>query len=401
MPKYKYAGVDESGKKRRGTVDAVLVDDARIQLAERGLRSLEVKETQPFWTFEVKKSKVKRIELIHFSRQLAAFVRAGVPILDAIETLRSESHNKMMRKVLDDVDEALRKGETFSGAIARHPEVFPSFYTAILRSAELTGQLDTVLDQLSVYLERDDATRRKIKSALTYPIVVICIAIVAVIVLVVFALPHFKTFFDSFDAKLPLVTRILLAITDFLTEYGLILIAAVALIVALNVLFFRTVRGRHIRDRMALRMPVLGGIIQYTMVERFCRIVGAMVRAGVPAPEGMAVAAGSLSNVVYQEAIEDVRDAMMQGEGMAAPISRTGMFPGVAVQMIRVGEETGTLDAQLDTCAKYFGDEAEFRTERLTNMLEPMVIVFVGVIVGFVAIALVSAMYGIYDQVQV
>src|SRR5262245_15752303 len=211
MPKYRYAGIDEGGRRRRGTIDAVIVDDARLQLAERGLTRLTVEESTEAWKFQLRKPKVKRQEVIHFSRQLAAFVRAGVPILDAIDTLQQESGNAKLNSVLTDVDEALRKGETFSEAIARHPDVFPSFYIAVLRSAELTGQLDSVLDQLATYLERDEKTRRKVRSALTYPLVVFALAIVAVIVLVTFALPKFQKFFDEFHAKLPLVTRMLIS----------------------------------------------------------------------------------------------------------------------------------------------------------------------------------------------
>ena len=401
MPTYKYAGIDDDGRRRRGTIDAVISDDARLQLAERGLKSLTVAESSSFWSFQITKPKVKRQELIHFSRQLAAFVRAGVPILDSIDTLNVETRNKKLQQVLTDVDEGLRKGETFSASIARHSDVFPSFYVAILRSAELTGQLDTVLDQLATYLERDESTRRKIRSALTYPILVFCIAIVAVIILVSFALPKFKDFFDEFDAKLPLVTRMLLSITDFLTEYGLVLLVGFGIFGVLLTMYTRTPRGRWRRDRLLMRLPVIGGVIQYSMVERFCRIVAAMVRAGVPVPDGMAVAAGAMGNVVYQAGIDDVREAMMQGEGMSDPIRRTELFPGAACQMIRVGEETGTLDEQLDAAASYFGQEAEYRMDRLTTLLEPTVIVVVGLVVGFVAIALVSAMYGIYSQVEV
>jgi type IV pilus assembly protein PilC len=401
MPKYKFAGVDEGGKRRRGTIDAVIVDDARLQLAERGLTGLTVEESASFWQFQLTKPKVKRHELIHFSRQLAAFVRAGVPILDAIETLRVESPNKKLAQVLDDVDEGLRKGETFSGAIARHGDVFPSFYVAILRSAELTGQLDVVLDQLAIYLERDEATKRKIRAALTYPAVVLGVALVAVVILVVVALPKFEDFFAEFDAELPLTTRMLLNTADWLANYGVFLAVGLAAFVCLLLLYFRSTGGRLRRDRMVLRLPVIGGVVQYTIVERFCRIVSAMVRGGVPAPESMAVAADTLNNVVYRQGVEDIRDAMMRGEGMSAPLTRSGLFPGIACQMIRVGEETGTLDEQLNTAAEYFGGEAEYRMGRLTDLLEPAVILVVGFVVGFVAIALVQAMYGIYDQVQV
>src|SRR5262249_47046616 len=250
MPKFKYAGVDEGGRRRRGTIDAVIVDDARLQLAERGYSRLTVEESTDFWKFSgVRKTKVKRQEVIHFSRQLAAFVRAGVPILDAIETLHQESGNAKLNAVLTDVDEGLRKGETFSAAIARHPDVFPNYYIAVLRSAELTGQLDSVLEQLATYIERDEKAKRKIRSALTYPAVVLSLALVAVIVLVSFVLPRFEKFFDEFHARLPLVTRMLISITDFLTNYGVFLLAALIGAGAIGLAYSRTAAGRLRRDK--------------------------------------------------------------------------------------------------------------------------------------------------------
>jgi type IV pilus assembly protein PilC len=401
MAKYTYSALSESGEQQKGVIEADHLTDARLALADRGLYGVEVAVKPSVWKTEITKKRVPRSELMNFSRQLSAFVRAGIPIIDAIETLRVEASNDQFRAVLADVSESLRAGEPFADAVATHPEAFPSFYVTILRSAEMTGHIDEVLQQLADYIERDENARRKIKQALTYPLVVIMFALVAVVVLVAYALPRFQTFFQSLDAKLPLVTRILINITNFLTSYGWLLALVVIAFLALGFLYFRTERGRHTRDRFLIRAPVIGELVRYTIVERFCRILGSMIGAGVQVPDAMAVAAGGTNNLVYQEALVEAREKMMRGEGMSAPIAETGLFPGGVCQMIRVGEETGTLDDQLDVAAKFYGKEVEYKLDRLTSLFEPVLLLVVGVVVGFVAIALVSAMYGIFSQVKV
>lgn len=401
MAKFRYVGLDEKGGKVKGVVEADHANEARIALAERGFRSLRLKERPSFLQTEITRKRISRVEIMHFSRQLAAFVRAGVPMLDAIDTLRGEMRSDRFREVLADIAESLRSGETFSGAVAAHGDVFPGFYVAILRSAEMTGQIDAVLDQLAAYIERDESAKRKIRSALTYPLVIVAVAIVAIVVLVTFALPRFRTFFRSLDADLPFVTRMLMSITNFIGDYWWAMIGGSLAIVLALFLYQRTPDGRRARDRFFLRMPLMGDLVRFTIVERFCRILGSMVRSGVPVPDAMAVATNGTNNVVFRRALTGAREAMMRGEGMAEPLAATGLFPGAATQMMRVGENTGTLDDQLVTAADFYGKEAEYKIDKLTSIFEPAIIVTVGVVVGFVAIALVSAMYGIFRQVKV
>jgi len=401
MAKFKYAGVTAEGTAVSGVVEADHVNDARVALAEKGLYGLRVKERPSIWKMELAPKKVKRGEIMNFSRQLAAFVRAGIPILDAIDTLRAEAGNERFREVLAEICESLRTGDTLSHAIGAHPDVFPGFYVTILRSAELTGHVDEVLDQLATYIERDEAARKKIKSAMTYPLVIMAVAVVAVVVIVTVALPRFREFFNSLDAKLPLVTRILMAITNFIGDYWWAMGGAAVAIGLFLFLYLRTDRGRHSRDRFLLRVPVLRDLVRFSIVERFCRILSSMVRSGVQVPDAMAIASGATNNLIYQEALSGARDAMLRGEGMSDPISATGLFPGGVCQMIKVGEDTGTLDDQLATAAGFYGKEVEYKLDKLTSLFEPLMILFVGLVVGFVAIALVSAMYGIFNQVKV
>lgn len=350
--------------------------------------------------FELTATKIKRQELMHFSRQLAVFIRAGIPIIDALETIASEVTNKFFKEVLDDAAGNLRAGTTFAGAIEPHEDAFPSYYLGILRSAELTGRLDQALNNLADYIERDVEARRKVVNALTYPAIVAAMAVAVVIILVAFVLPRFKVFFEQLDAKLPLPTRMLLAFTDFTQRYWYLFALWAVLLLGLAVWMTRSDRGKAIRDQLILKTPVLGDLVRTAILERFCRILSSMTSAGVPLPEGLRVTAQASSNSVYREGILSAREAMMRGEGLAGPLGDTGLFPSAAKQMLRVGEDTGSLDEQLGTAAEYFDRDLEYKIKRFTSLFEPAVILIVGLVVGFVAVALVSAMYGIFNQVH-
>jgi type IV pilus assembly protein PilC len=324
------------------------------------------------------------------------FIKAGIPIIDALEAIREEMGNKFFGTVVDDILEALRGGSTFADAAAVHEEAFPAYYLGILRSAELTGRLDTVLVQLSEYIERDLEARRKVTSALTYPAVIAGLSVVVVIVLVSFVLPRFKTFFDSLNTQLPLPTRMLLAMSGFLTTWWIAIVGGLLGIIIGLVVALRSQRGRAIRDTVLLKLPVFGDLMQHVVLERFCRILSSMMQAGVPLPNALAVTTEATSNYVYKAGLATAREAMMRGEGLAGPLIETGLFPPSAKQMFRVGENTGTLDEQLETAATYFERELDYKIKRFTNLFEPAVIIGMGLVVGFVAVALVSAMYGIF-----
>ena len=400
MSVYDYRASTAEGKKVRGKVEADSLVRAQTQLREMHLATVQLKEHRNILHKEITKKKVKRIEVMHFSRQLAAFIRAGVPIVHAITVVAEESSERM-QEVLSEVVADLRGGDTFSVAMANHPQVFPRYYLDILQSAELTGGLDAVLDQLAGYLERDLEARRKLTSALVYPTLVLLMACVTVLVLMSYVLPRFKDFFENFDAELPLPTRLLIAFGDFLSNWWWALLLG-AVVLGLGILLaLRTDKGKYRKDAMLLRIPAVGTVVRCAVLERFCRILAAMVNAGVPLPDAMAVATESAGNRVYRNALSGARERMIKGDGLADPLDDTGLFPGVAAQVLRVGEETGTLDEQLVTAAQFYEIELDFKLKRLTSLFEPAIIIFVGVVVGFVALALVSAMYGIFNQVDV
>ncbi|MEO8693314.1 MAG: type II secretion system F family protein [Acidimicrobiales bacterium] len=345
-------------------------------------------------------SPVKAEDLMNFSRQAASFLQAGIPVLDALAIVAEETSSKKLAEVLQDIRQRVRAGSSFGDAVAAHPTVFPGHYIAMVRASELTGNLDIVFEQLSSYLERDLEAKRQVKSALTYPAIVMVLAVVAVIIMATFILPKFKGLYKTLGGKLPLPTRMLLGITDFFTGYWMFIAGGLvaAFVVGLVVLGGDMGKGR--RDKLILKLPVIGSLMDYVIVERFCRVMAALVTAGVPLPDALAVSSEATNNRVYQGKLAGAREAMIRGEGLARPITAAGLFPAAARQMIRVGESTGTLDQQLHNAAKFYERELSYRLKRATDMLEPAVVVGVGLTVGFVAVAQVSAMYSIFKQVK-
>jgi type IV pilus assembly protein PilC len=400
MLTFKYTALDADGDKVDGTVDSVSASRARNDLLNRSLESIELKEKKGFRGIEITKKKVKRGDLMNFSRQLAAFLRAGIPILDALSALTENVGSPLLKTVLIDIADAIRSGAPLSDAMAAHSASFPTYYIGILRSAELTGNLDAVLDQLADYIERDLEARRSVKSALTYPAVICVMAVITIVILTAFVLPKFQKFFKSFNATLPLPTRILLGGAAFFQAWWLV-IAGFFVVTAVGLfLVLRTDRGKLRRDRVVLKLPVLGEIVRFATIERFFRILGAMLQAGVPIPQAMVAANEGSNNRVYAQGLVAAREAILRGEGLAGPLAETGLFPAAAAQMLRVGEDTGTLDRQLLLAANFYQSELSHRVKRLTSLFEPAVILVMGGIVGFVAVALVSAMYGIFNQVK-
>ena len=401
MPTFRYTAVDLTGAKKSAKQDAPSAGALQLELLEQGFLDIKIKEFSSWTKIEITKKKVPRKEVMHFSRQMGVFIQAGIPIMESLDVILGETTDKQMKKVLTEIIMSLKAGDTFATACARHPEAFPNYYIGILRSAELTGTLDTSLAQLSEYMERDAEARGTLTSALIYPAVVAGMSVVTVFILVLFVMPRFVVFFKSFNAKLPLPTRMLLSVSAVFSHWWLVAVAVIFGFFALIFFMRRNSAGRYLLDQTFLRIPVIGGLIQTSVLERICRVLSTLVKSGVSLPEAMTVTSQSASNTVYSRALNVVREQVMQGQGLAGPLSLSGLFPGAALQMFRVGEESGTLDQQLNIAAKFYGRELEVKVKRFTGLFEPILIVAMGLMVGFVAIALISAMYGIYKQVKV
>ena len=396
---YKYSGVDESGKKKSGSVKAATFGEAQFGLQNLGLTQLDIKVHQPWYNLEFGKS-VPLDELLQMTRQLSSFSTAGISAARGLEILANTSEHKKMRQVLSELVLDIEGGDTLSQSVSHHPHVFPSYYPTILNAAERSGDLVEALQTLNSYLERDLRSRRAVRSAMIYPIVLISLTLIAVTVLSVVVLPRFKVFFDSLAVKLPATTQALLNVTHFVSTYWWALGGGTALLTILFVGASRNPVTRIYIDRMVIKLPLIGGLARLVSLERFCRVLSTLVKTQVPLPDALELAGKATGNLVFQRAVAAARVRVLNGEGLAEPLSEYKIFPVAAIQILRIGEESGQLQTQLQQAAGFYSDELDHRMKNFTQLLEPATLLFIGGGVGFVAVALVSAMYGIYNGVK-
>jgi type IV pilus assembly protein PilC len=342
----------------------------------------------------------KRIELVVFSRMMATFIRAGIPILDGLDVVRQQGVSAPFRRTLDDVAVQLRNGETLSAALTRHPRVYPRLYVDMIVAAEATGELDAILDQLARYLERADATARRIRQAMLYPAIVLCMAGVVVAILTIVVLPSFVALFNDFEAELPLPTQIMMAIGTFGGSYGIQTLAVILGLIGVFMLVRDTRIVRRYRQRVVLRVPVVGGLARLGIETRFARTLGILLRAGVPIARAFDIATAGTVNETYIKRLAPVRERLLSGEGIATPLAASRLFGPLLIQMVKVGEETGTLDRYLDQAADFMDDELDYRTKQMVTVIEPMLILGVALVVGFVALSVVTPMYGILREIR-
>jgi len=399
--KFKYVAETLDGKVVKGQVQSVSANTARNELAVQGLRVVELAERKGL-NVEVTKEKVDDVTLMHFSRQMATFLRAGVPMTESIDNLRRDSDDKKLREVLTDVLERIQGGKSLADALALHDEVFPPYYMAMLRSAELTGRMDEAFDRLQIYLKRDVELTRAVRKATIYPAILLGLSFVVTLIIVLFAIPKFADFFKDFDAELPLPTRMLMGLADFVqSPAGLITgIVFTGLAIGL-VIFIRTPGGRYRFHGFLLKAPVVRNVVTYSSTERFCRVLGALLDAGTPLADALPTAIDCSNNLVYKDRLGTAMEGVLAGQGFADPLASTELFPSTVIQMVRVGERTGELSTQLENSATFYEEELDYAVEKMTGLFEPITILFIGLVVGFVAVAMVSAMYGLYSQVEI
>ena len=396
---YTYKGIGIDGTTTTGSLSAKSRTEARFVLERNGVSNISVANSKRWYDMEFGRP-VSLEVLLQVTRQLASFSEAGIPVAKGISILSETTENKRMAEILEEILMDVEGGAQLSDAVKQYPNVFPRYYSAILNSAERSGNLTEALSTLNSYLERDLRSKRAVRSAMVYPAVLIALTLLAVVVWSVFVLPRFQVFFDSLSVKLPLTTRMLLAITHFVQNWWWAFVV-VGILAGIGLFFMRRApKGRLKLDQIMLKLPVAGSLIELVALERFCRVLSTLVRTQVSLPDALELAGSSTGNRVFEDAISQARMRVIQGEGLAAPLERANIFPAAAVQIFRIGEESGQLGSQLSQAASFYSDELDHRLKNFTALLEPATLIVIGGGVGFVAIALVSAMYGIYSGVR-
>ncbi len=399
---FQYVAYTSDRRLVKGKLTASNEEAAAGMLDHIGCQVVSLKTITPFFDREKLLERYSRInprEIIMFSRQLAILLESGSDIVTSLDLLKSQSTNHILKSVIGKITLDVRSGTLLSIALSKHPRVFPEIYHRTIAAGEQGGNLEVVLRQMADFLEKGVLTEKKIKNALTYPLILGVVAIVVVAILVTFVMPTFVTLYAAFDVELPLPTRMLIGITDWLFQYGLILLLSIIAIVVIGYIYSRTETGRYQRDKLMLRLPIVGRIFLLGELSRCCRTMALLLKVGLPLPEIMDMAIRATNNKVMGDALTEVQQELIKGQGLSKPMAKRPLFLPLMVQMAGAGEETGNLDNTLTTVAQSYEVEADDRTSVAVGLIQPAMIVAIAIVVGFIAVSLVTAMYAIYGSV--
>lgn len=391
MALYEYTAKDPTGKTIKGNIEAENRKAVLDKMHTDGLviislleKKAEKKSVLP--SFGQKKVSVD--DVVVFSRQLATMVDAGIPIVGTLDILSQQTTSKAFKDILIKVKDDIDSGLSLSAAFAKHPKVFANLYVSMVRAGESSGMLAEILDRLAQYYEKMAALQRKIKSALAYPAIVTCMAIGITILMLVKVVPVFKTVFSGFGAALPTPTLILIMISDIVRKYFIFDVAVLFVLVIILKKYISTEKGRFQFDKTLLRLPIIGVLFTKVAVSKFTRTLSTLVKSGVPILASLEVVSKTCGNKVFEKAVDSVRFAIREGENIATPLEKSGVFPPMVVRMIGVGEKTGQLEKMLSKVADFYDEQVEATVSALTTLIEPLVIAFLGIVIGGIVICM-------------
>ncbi|MDA8130607.1 MAG: type II secretion system inner membrane protein GspF [Elusimicrobia bacterium] len=397
---FAYKAKDSVGKQTEGTVEAA---DEKAALGRLRGQRLSVTEIKPAKGKAGKQGKlggkIDNKDVVIFSRQLSTLVSSGVPIVQGLTILSEQAEAPNFKLVLNNLRTDIEAGLSIADAMKKHPNAFTELYVAMIRAGEVGGILDTILERLSAYLESNEALKGKVKSALMYPIVVFSAAGIITIFLIVFVIPIFKDIFAGFGAKLPFITQQLINISDFLRHYILFMIPPVGGGVWGFKKWMKTPKGERKVDEIALKLPIFGILLKKVAIAKFSRTLGTLIKSGVPILQGLETVAKTAGNKVIEEAIDGSQKSIKEGGRISDPLKKANIFPPMVIQMISVGEETGGLDTMLTKIADFYDTEVDTAVKGLTSMLEPLIMIFLGVVIGTIVIAMFMPMFSLGEMV--
>lgn len=388
MPTYEWVALDKRGKRMKGSMPAKNASLVKAELRRQGMNPQTVRErSKPL--FGSSGSTVKPRDVAIFSRQIATMMASGVPMVQAFDIISDGQKNPRFKKILVDVKQGIEGGSTLHEALGQYPVQFDELYRNLVRAGESAGVLDTILDTVATYKEKTESIKGKIKKALFYPIMVMVVALAVIMIMLLFVVPVFAKTFKDAGAQLPAPTQLLVTMSQFMQQYWWLVLGGIAgSIVALIMAKKRSVKFAHFLDRLTLKLPVMGNILRQSAIARFARTLGVTFRAGVPLVEAMDAVAGATGSVVYAEAVHQMRDDVAVGHQLQLAMRQTGLFPNMVTQMVAIGEESGALDHMLFKCAEFYEEEVSNAVDSLASLLEPLMMVILGTVVGGIVIAL-------------
>ena len=401
MPVFEYTARNLKGDLEKGQVDLPSKDDVVAHLRKNRLVVVQVRQAPKAVSLGgMFKAGVKTRDVVIFTRQFATMINAGLPLVQALGILAQQTENKVLADTTRQVVYDVESGQTLADALRKHPKVFSDLYVNMVAAGEAGGILDTILQRLAEFLEKNDAIIRKVKGAMVYPGVIMSVAVIAVAVLLIFVIPTFQTMFASVALELPLPTRIVIGMSHLLTSYWWLLLAVIGLSIFSVARYYKTSGGRLQIDSMMLRFPVLGDVLRKSAVSRFTRTLGTLVSSGVSILDGLEITARTAGNMVIHNAVMESRQSIAGGDTIAAPLQRSKVFPPMVISMIAVGEQTGGLDEMLSKIADFYDEEVDAAVSTMLSLMEPVMIVVLGVIVGGMVVAMYLPIFDMVNAVQ-
>ena len=386
MPVFVWEGKLADGTVKKGEVDAE--SKASVNSVLRRQRIIPIKIKSKPKKIILFKQKVKTKELVIFVRQFATMINAGLPLVQCLEILGIQQENAEFKRILITIRQDVEGGSTFADALKKHPQVFDVLFVNLVAAGELGGVLDVILNRLALHMEKAEAIKGKVKSAMVYPIIVVCVAVTVVAVLMIFVIPTFSEMFLSFGGTLPAPTLIVIGMSNFFRGYWWVMACIIVGFLAAFKYASKVPKIRYQMDRIILKLPLFGPLLRKVAVAKFSRTLSTMISSGVPIMDGLEITSKSSGNMVIEEGIKNVRQAISEGKPMAEPLEATGLFPGMVVQMVSVGEATGALDNMLSKIADFYDEEVDAAVSALTASLEPLLMVFLGGTIGFLVVAM-------------
>lgn len=384
-----------SDKLVNGEVSAFTEEEARKKLAKRGIRPLQITRVKTS-----SKRKITQEDITVFTRQLSTMIKAGLPLMQAFEIVACGHGNPSMTEMLMEIRGEVEQGSSLSRAFSNHPKYFDRFYCNLVAAGETGGVLESLLDKLAIYKEKTQAIRKKVKTALTYPVSVIAVAIGLVFVMMIFVLPAFKEVYANMGAELPALTQTVMDMSDFFVSYGwMVLIALGFAIYGFLKLKARSIKIQRRMDAILLRMPIFGDIVRKGTIARWGRTTATLIAAGVPLVDVLDSTAGAAGNLIYEEATRKIRTRVIQGLSMTSGMRATELFPNMMLQMSSIGEESGSLDDMLNKAAEFYEDEVDNAVGRLSAMMEPIIIVILGLVIGTLLVAMYLPLFNLGNVV--
>lgn len=400
MPKFEWEGRTRDGQNRKGVLEADSEAAANDRLRGEGIQVSKLKKAPREISLSFG-SGVKQSDIVIFTRQLATMIDAGLPLVQCLDILSTQTENKAFAKVLSQVKNSVESGATFSDALRKHPKVFDELYVNLIAAGEVGGILDTILHRLATYIEKAVKLKRQVKGAMVYPIAIMCVAVIVVIVLLTKVIPIFENMFKEMRAgSLPGPTRIVLNLSKgFVANWHIIFGTAAAVITAF-MMALRTEKGKDVWHAALLKFPIIGGVLRKVVVARFTRTLGTLLSSGVPILDSLEICAKTSGNRVVERAVLYARQKISEGKDLAGPLNETAVFPSMVVQMIGVGEQTGAMDAMLNKIADFYEEEVDVAVAALTSLMEPIMMVVLGGILGGLIIAMYLPIFEIAGNIQ-